>query len=201
MDKKVYQLILGSASPRRKELLKHAYLNFEIITSDLEEISHFEKPVEIVKDLALQKAKHVFEACNKKNPFVIGADTIVVIDEKILGKPNSREDAKEMLLSLSNKTHHVYTGVAFVWDGKECVFYDSTQVSFCHIDNDLLNFYLDTGESMDKAGSYGIQGAALGFIDRVNGSYSNVVGLPVDKVLLNLKKVMNSSESWRNRFC
>lgn len=206
MDKKVFQLILGSASPRRHELLKHTYLNFKVVTSDIDEISHFQNPVEIVKDLALQKAKHVYNKLSEDADFfVIGADTIVVVDNKILGKPKSKDDAKKMLMNLSNRTHQVFTGVSFVWQGNEFTFHDSTSVTFEKITKDLLDLYIATGESMDKAGSYGIQGAALGFIKEVKGSYSNVVGLPVDKVLINLKNVMSLDDDnfgeWRKRFC
>lgn len=206
MDKKVYQVILGSASPRRKELMQHTFLNYQIVTSDLDEVSKCSNPVDIVQDLAFQKAKDVFSKVDgSKNPFVIGADTIVVIDNKILGKPTSKEKAGDMLLKLSNRTHQVLTGVAFIWDQNEFTFYECTEVTFGNITNDLLDFYLSTGESMDKAGAYGIQGAALGFIENVKGSYSNVVGLPVDKVILNLKSIFTSVDDnlgeWRKRFC
>lgn len=206
MDKKIFQMILGSASPRRKELMKHTYLNYEVVTSDIEEISTLTPPEEIVQDLALQKARHVFRnATQFACPFVIGADTIVVNNNKILGKPTSVDHAKQMLLELSGKTHSVLTGVAFVWDNMEFSFFDQTEVTFSMISDDLLNFYLTTGESLDKAGSYGIQGAALGFIEKINGSYSNVVGLPVDKVIFHLKNIFGPHESlegeWRKRFC
>lgn len=205
MLEKTFQLILGSASPRRKELMQHTYLPFLIQTADMEEISDRSRPIDIVQDLALQKAKHVFAAIkNVSNPFVIGADTIVVIDNKILGKPANRTDAQSMLESLGNKTHHVYTGVAFCWENQNYTFYDCTEVTFGNISKDLMQLYLDTNESLDKAGAYGIQGAALGFIEKVNGSYSNVVGLPVDQLILHLKKILGAENDhtgeWRRCF-
>jgi septum formation protein len=205
MQKNIYQLVLGSASPRRKELLAHTYLPFIILTADLDETSEFKDPVAMVQDLATQKAQHVYQVATEvDNPFVIGADTIVVVDNTVLGKPKDTNEARVMLQSLAGKTHQVYTGVAFCWDGKQHTFYDCTDVTFNAISSDLMDFYLKTGESLDKAGSYGIQGAALGFIGEVKGSYSNVVGLPVDKVIANLKRVLNAESDdqgeWRKCF-
>lgn len=191
-----YDLILGSQSPRRKELLQWIFIPYKIVTSDVEEISDKNTVEEIVMDLANQKAKDVFEKSTKdfENPFVIGADTIVVIDDEILGKPKDREDAKKMLLKLKGRSHRVLTGVSFQSHDIDYAFYDSTEVHFDEIEDTLLELYLNTGESLDKAGAYGIQGAALGFIKSIEGSYSNVVGLPVDKVLQNLKSKLGVSE-------
>lgn len=213
-NSQAYELILGSASPRRNELMQHTYLPFTVDIADLAENSLFEKPVEVVQDLALQKARQVFsqqssQQSSDRNNFVIGADTIVVINDKILGKPEDRLDAQNMLELLSGKTHQVYTGVAFCWKQNENAvnehtFYDCTEVEFENISKDLMQFYLDTQESLDKAGSYGIQGAALGFIKKIHGSYSNVVGLPVDKLIHHLKIVLNAGDDmkgdWRKCF-
>lgn len=211
MLEKTFDLILGSASPRRKELMQHTYLPFRILSADLEEKSDHSAPIEMVQDLALQKAQYVFHAAlsESSNPFVIGADTIVVTDGKILGKPANAQQAQAMLKSLSNKTHQVYTGVAFCWKNQLAAlqmhkFYQCTDVTFGAISDDLMQYYLATNESLDKAGAYGIQGAALGFIEKINGSYSNVVGLPVDLVIVQLKNILDANDDstgeWRRCF-
>jgi septum formation protein len=194
--KNKYDLILGSQSPRRKELLKWIYIPYKIVVSDIKEISNKKNVEELVMDLASQKAKDVFSKALPlyQNPFVIGADTIVVVDGEVLGKPKNREDARRMLHKLAGRSHTVLTGVTFKSKDIDLSFYDKTQVHFDLIEESLLDLYLDTEESLDKAGAYGIQGAALGFIKTIDGSYSNVVGLPVNLVLENLKKVMNLNE-------
>lgn len=197
-----YKLILGSQSPRRKELLQWIYIPFEIVTSNIDEVSD-EKNVELlVQDLAYQKALHVYESIKSKeaNPFVIGADTIVVLDGEVLGKPKDREDAKKMLTKLMGKSHDVLTGVSFIYKEGEEKFFDRTKVYFDQISDELLELYLNTEESMDKAGSYGIQGAALGFIGKLEGSYSNVVGLPVNLVLQKMKSIAGDKPNWRDKF-
>ena len=183
-------LILASASPRRKELLGWSHLSFEIIVSAIEENSDFELPSDIVMDLAKQKASAVYKGLDevKKNQsLVVGADTIVVFEEQILEKPKTVDEARLMLLKLSGQQHCVYTGVALLLEKREHCFHVKTDVCFDHIDEKLLEKYLETGESMDKAGAYGIQGAALAFIGDIKGSYSNVVGLPINHVLRELK--------------
>lgn len=204
VNKPKAQLILGSQSPRRQELLKWIYLPFEIIKSDIDEVSQESKTDLLVMDLARQKAINVFNKAKDKysNPIIIGADTIVVINDEILGKPQNRQHAKETLLKLQGKTHFVFTGVCIKWNAGEELFYAQTQVQFDEINDDLLELYLDTNESLDKAGAYGIQGAALGFINKLNGSYSNVVGLPINLVLQKLKKIAldQTNESWRDYF-
>lgn len=202
--KNKYKLILGSQSPRRKELLQWTYLPFEIVTCEKEEISDESEVGDLVKDLADQKAQCVFSKVKDRysNPVVIGADTIVVLNNDIMGKPKDRSEAKEMLLKLKGKTHRVLTGVSIVHLNGVVTFYDETSVSFDNISEDLLELYLDTGESMDKAGAYGIQGAALGFIGKLEGSYSNVVGLPVNLVLSKLQTALNldGKVNWREQF-
>lgn len=202
--KNKFQLVLGSQSPRRKELLQWIYLPFKIITSDIEEISAESEVADLVQDLADQKAQAVFDSIKNtySNPVVIGADTIVVLENQVMGKPKDRLDAKKMLQQLMGKTHRVLTGVSIVHLGGKNTFYDETLVSFDEINDELLELYLDTEESLDKAGAYGIQGAALGFIHKVEGSYSNVVGLPVNLVLKELKSTLNLEEkiNWRDQF-
>lgn len=118
----------------------------------------------------------------------------MVLDGEIINKPANVDEARKILKKLSGKTHEVYTGVSFIFKTENKIikhtFFDKTLVTFCSIDHDLLELYLKTGESLDKAGAYGIQGRALGFIEKLDGSYSNVVGFPLDKVLLNLKSIL-----------
>jgi septum formation protein len=201
--KNKFQLILGSQSPRRKELLQWTFIPFKIVTSDIEEVSDKTDVAELVQDLAYQKAKHVYDKVISEyhNPVVLGADTIVVLGDEVLGKPKDREEAQNTLLKLMGKSHDVLTGVCLFHQGGVETFYDKTKVYFDEISDELLELYLDTGESMDKAGSYGIQGAALGFIGRLEGSYSNVVGLPVNLVLKKIKSVLELNEkNWRSQF-
>lgn len=189
---KKYNLILGSQSPRRKELLQWSFLPYKIITSDIEEVSSKKNVEEFVMDIANQKALAVYQMTKEglADSFVIGADTIVVCENRILGKPKDLSEAKEMLLSLSGKKHMVYTGVSFVWGDKTHLFFEKTEVEFDIISEHLLNHYLHTNESLDKAGAYGIQGAALGFIRNINGCYANVVGLPINKVINELSGIL-----------
>lgn len=204
MDLNKYKLVLGSQSPRRKELLGWLNINFQIKSVDLAEISHETDPEEVAMDIAHQKGKAVFDSYGaEENVFVISSDTIVVLENKIYGKPKDREDAKKILSELSDRTHFVITGVTFLFrndEGKvrEHRFYDQTDVTFNEITPDLMENYLNTNDSLDKAGAYGIQGPSLTFISKVNGSYSNVVGFPLDKVVSELAIVLG--ENWRSRF-
>lgn len=204
MDKKKIKLVLGSASPRRQELLKASFLNFEVRASHIEEVSICTCPSLIAEDIALQKAKAVLSSYKSEHVLVLGADTIVLCDNEILGKPRDRDEARETLMKLSGRTHHVITGVALLTEKERSVFSVKTKVCFQEITKDLLEAYLDTQDSMDKAGSYGIQAGALGFIETLCGSYSNVVGLPIDKVIIALRKMFASKDDfdgkWRERF-
>lgn len=199
------KLILASASPRRKELIKGCFLNYEVQAADIDEDLPYDSPVELVEKLSKLKAKAVLEERSDENVLVIGSDTIVVLEDQVLGKPKNKDEAREMLKLLSGKTHEVLTGVALLSLDKEIVFYEKTSVKFTAISEDLLELYLDTGESLDKAGAYGIQGNALSFIEKVNGSYSNVVGLPVDRLLVEIKNFVSAEDDtkgrWREKFC
>lgn len=175
------KLILASGSPRRKELLTTAGLEFEIIVADVDEVIPEEaEPQDVVKSLALQKAEAV--AKNYPDCIVIGADTIVVNDNTILGKPKSEEDAVEMLCALSGRTHYVCTGVALVCGERAKSFCETTEVEFHSLTRDEIVSYVKTGEPMDKAGAYGIQGKGCVLVKQIVGDYFNVVGLPVSKV-------------------
>lgn len=199
-----FELVLGSQSPRRKELLSWMNIPFKIVTADLDEISNEVDPIEVAMDIAHQKGRAVFEKIDHtKNPFVISSDTIVVLENKIYGKPVDVVDARKILNELSDKTHYVITGVSFIFHDennkvREHKFYDQTDVTFNAIDSLLMENYLATGDSLDKAGAYGIQGPSLTFISKVNGSYSNVVGFPLDKVISELEIILGSN--WRERF-
>lgn len=194
-----YKLILGSQSPRRKQLLSWIDIPFEIVTADLDEISNETIPSEIAMDLALQKGRCVFDKVSESgNSFVVASDTIVVLDNVLYGKPKDKEEAKAILMKLSGKTHQVLTGVCFIYNdsnGKrvEHAFYDLTDVTFAEISERLLENYIATGDSLDKAGAYGIQGPSLTFISDLKGSYSNVVGFPLDKIIKELTNLFGQT--------
>lgn len=198
-------IILASQSPRRRELLEQAGYTFKIIPSTVEETVTCNEPKAVVKELAMQKARDVFDKCSLDNTvcdgytqdklLVIGADTVVAIDGQILGKPKSIEHAGEMIRCLQGKTHHVYTGVAFVWMGEDTgqirthCFCEGTAVSCYPMTEEEITAYINTGECMDKAGAYGIQGRFGVYIKRITGDYNNVVGLPISAVYHQLLKL------------
>lgn len=182
-------IILASGSPRRRELLAQAGFEFKVEVSNADENVSEESPVEMVEELAARKAKAVVNLHNQKedNCLIIGADTIVVLDGKILGKPSDEEDAKTMLASLSGRTHQVYTGVALfmVKEGmieKKKTFHECTDVTMVPMTEKEIAEYVASGDPMDKAGAYGIQGPAAVFISGIRGDYYNVVGLPISRV-------------------
>ncbi len=199
-----FQLVLASQSPRRKELLQDTYLNFVIEPSHNEEITQEVSPKLIVEDLAKQKAYDVWKSTKYANPFILAADTVVVFNDTILGKPKDKADAAKTLMSLSNQKHYVFTGVCLKTKDNERVFSICTEVLFDQISSDLLDLYLATNDSLDKAGAYGIQKFSQGFIKKIDGSYSNVVGLPVQQVLQEIKTFFpietRESGEWRNYF-
>ena len=179
-------IILASASPRRTELLSTAGIECTVKVADVEEkIDDGLTPAEVVRSLALQKAQAVAD----KNPeaIVIGADTIVVLDDVILGKPQSEENAVEMLTSLSGRSHTVYTGVALIKGDKVRNFCEATQVEFYDLTKEDIDAYVATKDCMDKAGAYGIQTNGCVLIRKIDGDYFNVVGLPVSKVYRELR--------------
>lgn len=186
------RIILASQSPRRRELLTQIGLKFEVIPSTVEEVITSINPVEVVQELAQQKARDVAEVAAKETPkeslLVIGADTIVVYEGKILGKPGDKEDAVRMLTMLQGKEHSVYTGVALLSGEQEIVFAEETRVQMCPMTPEEIAWYVNTGEPMDKAGAYGIQGLCARFVRQIQGDYNNVVGLPVGRIYQELKK-------------
>lgn len=178
------KIILGSASPRRNQLLSLIVRDFEVIVSDFKEVATENRPTFVAVELAEQKARAVYKLVESvEEALIIGADTIV-FTEKILGKPENRNDAFEMLKSLSDRTHSVVTGVCIKSSltGIEECFYSETKVEFVKLSEELIWRYINSGEPMDKAGAYGIQGMGARFIKNINGCYYNVVGLPVQKL-------------------
>ena len=184
--------ILASASPRRKELLTQAGFQFQVIPSSVKETITKTVPSEIVMELAFQKAEDVFRRYGQKNCVIIGADTIVVYRDEILGKPADQAEAYDMLSMLADRTHQVYTGVSLVISRKGQVhtrtFYESTDVTFCPICKEDLHAYVDSGDPLDKAGAYGIQGAFAIHVKRISGDFNNVIGLPICRLYQELMK-------------
>jgi septum formation protein len=201
-----YKIILASGSPRRKQLLEQTGFEFEICVSACEEKITSTDPEKVCMELSLQKALDVasmIKAYNEKHSdiasdrdlIIIGADTIVAVDDEILGKPKDDDEAILMLKKLSGKEHSVYTGVSFVFmssDGRvgEHSFFERTGVSVYDLDEDEITAYVDSGEPLDKAGAYGIQGGFAKYIEKISGDYFNVVGLPVSRLYHELKKLL-----------
>ena len=181
------RLILASKSPRRSELLKQVGLTFSVIPSNFDESTvALSNPDSYVRTLAESKALDI----SQKHPaaWVIGADTIVLIDHKILGKPGSRKEAFDMLQRLSGNTHQVMTGYCICCKNKNRFFSETvkTDVRFKKLNDAEINWYIQTGEPFDKAGGYAIQGLGTFLVRSINGSYTNVVGLPVCEVMQHL---------------
>lgn len=180
-------IILASASPRRKELLSFITPDFTVRVSDADETTDPALTAEeTVKALALIKGEAV--AADFPGDTVISADTVVVLDGKILGKPHSREEAYSMLSALSGRSHTVYTGVCITANDKKICFAEATDVTFARLCDDEINSYIDSGEPFDKAGAYGIQGRGCTMITSINGDYYNVMGLPVARLYSVLKE-------------
>lgn len=182
------KIILASQSPRRKSLLKQMGLDFRVIPSAVSEEIDESDPIKMVQKLAQAKAQEV--ALLQKEGLVIGADTIVVFDKQILGKPEDEEDAFHMLSTLSGKEHQVITGVAVIEaaTGKVIVAAEKTKVLFEKLTEDTIANYIATKEPMDKAGAYAIQGLGGVLVKRIEGCYFNVVGLPIGKLVQMLRE-------------
>ncbi|MDR0839905.1 MAG: Maf family protein [Christensenellaceae bacterium] len=181
------QLILASQSPRRRELFELIGLPFTAVTSDADEdIPSFTSPGSFVEQLALRKAQAVY--ATHPGCCVVGADTIVWLDDEIIGKPTNREDAYRILRRLSGRTHTVYTGLAVRTDAGAEVIHDTTLVTFAALSDDEIWHYIDSGEPMDKAGAYGVQGLGAIFVQRVEGCYFTVIGMPVPILYQMLKR-------------
>ncbi len=188
------KIILGSGSPRRKELLSQIGVPFEVRISEKEEIYTSTVPKAIVKELALMKAENVASEIQAENVIVIGADTVVVHKEQILGKPKDEQEAFDMIRSLQGDVHQVYTGVAFLnfdENGEKSAISHAveTKVYVNPMSTEEIERYVESKEPMDKAGAYGIQGKFSAFIEKIEGDYFNVVGLPVSYVYQVLKEL------------
>ena len=188
-------IVLASGSPRRKELLAKTGLKFSVVVSGGEEKAETSDPAETVEKLSLDKASAVADLlqAEKEPQLIIGADTVVACDGEILGKPSDREDAFRMLWKLQGQTHQVYTGVTLLLKKKHTwqvhTFSEKTDVQFYPVSREELLAYIETGEPMDKAGSYGIQGGFGIYVKGICGDYNNVVGLPVGRLVYELKKL------------
>lgn len=194
------RIILASASPRRKELLGQIGFDFEVVTSHVEEKVTSSEPDRVVEELSRQKAEAVRElllACDEEM-LIIGADTVVSLDGCILGKPADSEEAMEMLERLQGRQHDVYTGVTVLYRRAEAAdwtvrcFHERTAVQFYPMAEQEILEYVQTGDPLDKAGAYGIQGFCARYIRAVEGNYDNVVGLPVGVLYQEIKEFFAS---------
>lgn len=177
--KKETEVILASASPRRQELLKLLYADFTVIPADIDErVSDEIEHERIAEAVAVKKAT----ALHNPDALIIGCDTVVLLDKKIMGKPKGAEGAYEMLSSLSGRVHQVITGVCLCYNGRSYSFSETTEVEFYPLTDEEISAYIMTGEPCDKAGAYGIQGLGSLFVKRINGDFYNVVGLPVSRL-------------------
>lgn len=188
------KIILASASPRRRELLEQIGLEFQVTVSNVQERITAREPGRAVEELSEQKARGVLASLEgSEELLVIGADTVVAAEGNILGKPASRKHAAEMLGWLSGRTHQVYTGVTLLYRRAEgevlCkTFHERTEVDFYPMSEREISRYLSTGDCMDKAGAYGIQGFCARYIRGIRGDYNNVVGLPVGRLYQEAKE-------------
>ena len=191
------RIILASKSPRRKELLSMIGLEYEVIPSEVDEDASETEPSLMVEQLARQKAESVKEG--RDGCIVIGSDTIVCLDGEIIGKPRDESDAFGILKRLQGKTHTVYTGLCIISDDQKIVCHDAARVTFAEMSDGEILDYIRTGEPMDKAGAYGIQGVGGVFVKHIEGSYFTVIGLPIHLLYENLGKLGEAQRIWRRR--
>jgi septum formation protein len=183
----ILKLILASSSPRRKEILENAGYTVEVKEPQVDENLKIKlPPIDLVMKLALLKANSVFT--KDSDSIVIGADTIVCIDGKNIGKPESVDQARSLLRQLSGRLHRVYTGVALVSKDRQETFFVQAKVNFMKLDEDLINRYIETNEYCDKAGGYAIQGKGCILVDSIDGDYFGVVGLPISQLAKRLER-------------
>ena len=182
-------MILASNSQRRQEILKDAGFNFRVITSNIEEISDKENVIERILDIAEKKMEQI--AKNNVNEFILAADTVVELNEKVFGKPKDREEAFKFLKLLSGKIHRVITAYVFKNISKNILIREVviSEVKFFDLDDETINWYLDTGEPFDKAGAYGIQGYGRVLVEKIDGDYYSIMGFPISNFLKNLRKI------------
>ncbi len=195
---KISKVILASKSPRRRELLDQIKVEYECIPSTMEEIMEGDTPSEIVCSLSKQKISDVYNKIKdeiKENTLIISADTIVAFGDRILGKPRDEQDALEMLTMLSGKAHQVYTGVSIMYvnngETRMHKFYECSDVFVSELSRENIIEYIATKEPMDKAGSYGIQGYFAKYVEKIDGDYNNIVGLPISRLYREAKDKFN----------
>ena len=182
-------MILASNSQRRQEILKDTGFNFKVITSNIQEISDKENVIERILDIAEKKLEQI--AKNNVNEFILAADTVVELDKNIFGKPKDREEAFKFLKLLSAKIHRVITAYVFKNISKNILIREVviSEVKFFDLDDETINWYLDTGEPFDKAGAYGIQGYGRVLVEKIDGDYYSIMGFPISNFLENLRKI------------
>ncbi|CKG98851.1 Septum formation protein Maf [Fusobacterium polymorphum] len=182
-------MILASNSQRRQEILKDAGFNFKVITSNIEETSDKKIITEKILDIAEKKMEQI--AKNNVNEFILAADTVVELDKNIFGKPKDREEAFKFLKLLSGKIHRVITAYVFKNISKNILIREVviSEVKFFDLDDETINWYLDTGEPFDKAGAYGIQGYGRVLVEKIDGDYYSIMGFPISNFLKNLRKI------------
>ena len=182
-------MILASNSQRRQEILKDAGFNFKVITSNIEETSDKKIITEKILDIAEKKMEQI--AKNNVNEFILAADTVVELDKNIFGKPKDREEAFKFLKLLSGKIHRVITAYVFKNISKNILIREVviSEVKFFDLDDETINWYLDTGEPFDKAGAYGIQGYGRILVEKINGDFYSIMGFPISNFLENLRKI------------
>ncbi len=182
-------IYLASTSPRRRELLSQLGVNFDVLKIDIDETPLLgEKPEEYVQRIAAEKAKAGWSKCKNDKSIVVAADTSVIINQQILGKPNSVQHAREMLKTLSGKSHLVMSAVAVVNQHDLVIKLNINTVRFSDLSDEQLEWYLTTNEGVDKAGGYAVQGLAAQFIEHIEGSYSGIMGLPLHETALLLRQ-------------
>lgn len=193
------KIILASASPRRRELLGQIGIGFEVRISNVEERVTTVEPAAVVEELSRQKAEAVYASleADVEDVLVVGADTVVALEGQILGKPSDPEQAAEMLRRLAGNIHGVYTGVTLLYRSgsgmvQRRVFHESTKVEFFSMTEEEIRRYVQSGECMDKAGAYGIQGLFARYVKKIEGDYNNVVGLPVGRLYQEAKEWLKS---------
>ena len=192
------RIVLASKSPRRREILSMLGLKFDIVSADADERSEITDPALLVRELSLRKARATRDLLQQRGEWnddtlIIASDTVVALDGTILGKPRDKADAARMLALLSGKAHQVVSGVSLLYGARESADFDVTSVHFCEMTPDEIERYVSSGEPMDKAGAYAVQGLASVYIKGLEGDYFNVVGLPVHKLDTMLRALLGSS--------
>ena len=182
------KLILASSSPNRRQILERAGVEFDWIVSDADENVNGLSPKELVLELSLRKLEAVLPRCSPDD-VVVTADTVVSIDDEILGKPHDRAEAERFLRLLSGRTHVVYTGVHIAYNGRRSCFFQTTDVVFYPLSEAEILKYLDSGEWFGKAGGYGIQGPAALFVKGIVGDYNNIFGLPAAQLMREIESL------------